>query len=76
MNLGKQRKMMILLCDQKYVQAVFSIVVYQQESVFRIMRKRRWASEVKTLNSQSHLTSFIVQLCEKPLVDQNPFVSL
>lgn len=51
MNLGEQREMMILLCDQRHVQAVFSIVVYQQESVLRIMRKRPRASEVKTLNS-------------------------
>lgn len=32
MDLREQREMMILLCEQGHVQAVFSIIVYQQES--------------------------------------------
>lgn len=31
-DLREQREMMILLCEQGHVQAVFSIIVYQQES--------------------------------------------
>lgn len=76
MDLGEQREMMILLCEQGQVQTVFSLIVYQKKRVLMIMRKRPWASEVRTLESLSDPTCFIVQLCEKPLVACNPFVSL
>lgn len=52
MDFGEQREMMILVCDQRHVEAVFSIIVYQQERVLMIMRKRPWASEVRTLDNQ------------------------
>ena len=32
MDLGEQREMMILLCEQGQVQTVFSLIVYQQKS--------------------------------------------
>lgn len=43
--------MMILLCEQGPVQAVFSIIVYQQGKVLMFMRKRPQASEVRALGS-------------------------
>lgn len=67
MDLEEHREMMILLCEQGHVQTVFSIIVYQQERVLMIMRKGPWASKVRTLESLSDMTCFIVQLCEKPV---------
>ena len=60
--------MTILLCEQGHGTDCFSIIVYQQERVLMIMRKKSWASEVRTLKNFSDPTCFIVQLCEKPLV--------
>lgn len=48
-NLREQGEMIILLCEKGHVQAVFNIIVYQQERVLMIMRKRPRASEVRIL---------------------------
>lgn len=76
MDLGEQREMIILLCEKGHVQAVFSIIIYQQGRVLMITRKRPQASEVSTSERECDLTCFIVQLCVKYLVAQDPFVSL
>lgn len=49
MNVREQGEMIILLCEKGHVQAVFNIIVYQQERVLMIMRKRPRASEVRIL---------------------------
>lgn len=51
-DFGGQRGMTILVCDQRHVEAVFSVTVYQQERVLTVMRRRPWASEVRTLDNQ------------------------
>lgn len=61
MGLEEQRGMMIRLCDRGLPQAVFSLIVYQQERVFMFMRKSPCASEVRTLETESDLTFFIIQ---------------
>lgn len=49
MDLGEQREIIILLCEKGHVLGVYSIIVYQQERMLMIMRKRPRASEVRTL---------------------------
>lgn len=46
----------------------FSMIVYQQERVLMVMRKKPRASEAITLKNFSDPTCFILQLCENPLV--------
>lgn len=41
-DLGAQNEKMILLCDQSHVQAVFSVIVYQQEGVLGPQRLEHW----------------------------------
>ena len=46
-DLGEQREKTIPLCDQIHVQAVFCVIVYQQERVLMIMRQRPWPQRVE-----------------------------